>query len=692
MLPVRSISRVLLAACALCAFDVAAGEPPVWRHVTPANTGIPGELVDVSAFDDDGNLWVFARFAFFQEWGLAMLPASNVPYLSLPGGGFDTCCWTVWSSLDSPISSQFVHGMRIASDGVIWIASDAGLTRFDRNATPPASMWTTFDQSNAPFVVPGVLSVDLDATGGVWLTNTSVNLVNAAVFRFDPIANTWTAYEVGAEIPWGNDQGFHNVGYVRVGPDGHVWLTHQVLSGLAEFDGSTWTLHEECSAQLDGLLPDSNGNIWIASVQQGLWRWDGTTCANWPTLGGDMTVSAMAYDAPTDTLYAGNFVGGIFRTSNDGATFDPFVDADGIIPMGIHPRADGDVWIAYNQQAAGGAQGGVVHYDSAGARIEAFNAINTGLPSYFIDHTFVDSTGALWFISLDSGISRYDGTHWRNFGRNNLGADAWPFFDSDPTFSAYEDAGGNIWIGGNGVGRWQRSTGTFTGFWDFSNSSIGGYFIKAIGSDVDGDIWIGTDGGGIYELQGDVWVAHPFGGSGSTANYVNAIALDAAGLMWVGADSGLNVFDGQTWTSIDDLPVLPFGLRDIEFAANGDTWVASNYGALRYDGTSWSVYTRGAGDLPADTVYDISIRPSDGLVAVASFTFDDNSGGVSLFDGAAWTTYTTANSPLTHFQVQSVAFDANGNLWVGPLATGVQEIQLGTAPTDLLFRNGFEAS
>jgi ligand-binding sensor domain-containing protein len=128
----------------------------------------------------------------------------------------------------------------------------------------------------------------------------------------------------------------------------------------------------------------------------------------------------------------------------------------------------------------------------------------------------------------------------------------------------------------------------------------------------------------------------------------------------------------------------------VEFAPNGDTWVASDNGALRYDGTSWSVYTRAAGDLPADTVFDISIRASDGLVAIASNTFDDNSGGVSLFDGTTWTTYTTANSPLSHFQVQSVAFDNDGNVWVGPESTGVEEILLGDR-IDVVFQNGFDA-
>lgn len=171
---------------------------------------------------------------------------------------------------------------------------------------------------------------------------------------------------------------------------------------------------------------------------------------------------------------------------------------------------------------------------------------------------------------------------------------------------------------------------------------------------------------------------------------LNAIALDSAGRMWVATDNGLNVFDGQAWLSVD-LPVLPFGLRDVEFGSDGDAWVASERGALRFDDTSWNVYTQAGGELPADNVFDISIRSSDGLVAIASHTFDNNAGGVSLFDGTTWTTYATDNSPLSHSQVTSVAFDRSGNLWVGPLSTGVEEILMGT-PIDVIFKNGFDAS
>lgn len=40
-------------------------------------------------------------------------------------------------------------------------------------------------------------------------------------------------------------------------------------------------------------------------------------------------------------------------------------------------------------------------------------------------------------------------------------------------------------------------------------------------------------------------------------------------------------------------------------------------------------------------------------------------GGVRDFDGTRWTSYTTANSPLRHNQVEAVAVDARGRVWIG---------------------------
>jgi ligand-binding sensor domain-containing protein len=104
-----------------------------------------------------------------------------VPYTPLPGGGFDTGAWTVWSSVEHPIPSVFIHDMEFGTGGIIWLTSDAGLTRFDPNGATPQQMWHTYNTSNSPLVLNGVRSIDTDSQGNLWLTNVTVSNSNGAL-------------------------------------------------------------------------------------------------------------------------------------------------------------------------------------------------------------------------------------------------------------------------------------------------------------------------------------------------------------------------------------------------------------------------------------------------------------------------------------------------------------------------------
>jgi hypothetical protein len=104
---------------------------------------------------------------------------------------------------------------------------------------------------------------------------------------------------------------------------------------------------------------------------------------------------------------------------------------------------------------------------------------------------------------------------------------------------------------------------------------------------------------------------------------------------------------------------------------------------VRFDGINWMIYNQANTGMPGTVVYDVARRSSDGLIAIANNqpeTFP-YTGGVSTFDGTHWIHYTPNNSPLTHWQVVAVEFDANGNLWASPLSTGVVQIMIGNTPT-----------
>ena len=191
-----------------------------------------------------------------------MLPAKQLKFKPLPGGGFDTGAWKVWSSVHHPIPSPYINDMAFGADGVIWIASDGGLTRFDPAARTEAQMWFTYTPANSPLILNEVRSLALDSQGNLWLTNVNVLTSNGALFQFNPTSNVWTEYRVGQELPWSPP--WYNVNAVLVGADDRVWLTHSVLGGMAEFNGTSWVLHNS-PYQMDGMLADVQGNIWVTT-------------------------------------------------------------------------------------------------------------------------------------------------------------------------------------------------------------------------------------------------------------------------------------------------------------------------------------------------------------------------------------------------------------------------------------------
>ena len=344
-----------------------------------------------------------------------MLSADQLDYQPLPGGGFATGAWKVWSSVHHPIPSPYVNDIEFGAGGVIWIASDGGLTRFDLAAPTEEQRWFTYTPANSPLILSDVRSLALDSHGNLWLTNVSVQSSNGALFKFDPATNQWTRYVVGEQLPWYLP--WKDINTVLVGADDHVWLTHSTLGGMAEFNGTSWVLHDSLY-QMDAMLADLQGNIWVRTSQYGLFKWNGSSWQNWPTVGGTITMTGLGTDRD-GVVYVSTWYGGVYKMINDNPVF--FVDADNI-PRPVIGRPNGDIWI--NNYGGNATLGTVRHYTASGQLLSRMNTYNSGLPDYFVDRITHDSTGNMWFATGEAGLSRMLGsngapdaaTHWRNWG------------------------------------------------------------------------------------------------------------------------------------------------------------------------------------------------------------------------------------------------------------------------------------
>ena len=93
----------------------------------------------------------------------------------------------------------------------------------------------------------------------------------------------------------------------------------------------------------------------------------------------------------------------------------------------------------------------------------------------------------------------------------------------------------------------------------------------------------------------------------------------------------------------------------------GNLWFGTNDGVSVFDGANWTTYGTSDG-LASKHVHAIAID-SEGN------KWFGTSGGVSRFDGTTWTTYNTLNSGLVSNRLSSVAVDQAGNIWFGARLT-----------------------
>ena len=247
-------------------------------------------------------------------------------------------------------------------------------------------------------------------------------------------------------------------------------------------------------------------------------------------------------------------------------------------------------------------------------------------------------------------------------------------------YAMFEDDNGMFWLGGNGVGLWDSENAYFAGFWNYSNSSLKGSHITKFVKDAHGDIWAASQSSGIYRYNPDIsdWEQQLFG-VGLGANSIAGLAVDNDGILWVATPVALHFNAGDGWFMIGQ----PHGLMaewptSLSVDPRGGMWVGADNGLFRYQNGEWTHYTAANSPLPFNHIVHIDVRP-DGLLAlnVAEPLQNPPPTAIVLFDGESqWQVYHTLEHPFSHWQIEHIGFDPDGDLWVSCLSEGIVEIVL----------------
>jgi ligand-binding sensor domain-containing protein/two-component sensor histidine kinase len=368
---------------------------------------------------------------------------------------------------------------------------------------------------------------------------------------------------------------------------------------------------------------------------------------------------------------------------------------------------DGYLWL--------GTLHGLARFD--GSRFAIFNVNNTpGLPNSRIVYLFEDSRTNLWVGSETAGLCVIKNGVVKSFATETAGS-------SRKVINAEEDSAGSIWFQtAEGLlhfqagkvnffpGVWRPFLGTLQKWQSVKKNSgplpWGNTVVTATCEDEKGDLIVGTLGAGIFWLDAGGKFQNISKEQGLSSAFVLSLCLDRDGNLWAGTDGGgLDRIKRKIFNAPPESH--PFAAQSISQDANGGLWTAFNAHGVSYWNTNsaqdfavgqsqsastvlvdgnqqvWAG-TRQEGLFQFQTNHFIPAPGAEILGAQISALFEDRDGrlwagtqnGLANFDGQKWKLFTTRDG-LSENSVRAIAQDAAGNFWIGTESGGLDFLKDG---------------
>lgn len=423
------------------------------------------------------------------------------------------------------------------------------------------------------------------------------------------------------------------------------------------------------------IFEDRRGFLWIGS-REGLALYDGYTAVVFehvvsdPGSISDNNIRAVFEDSK-GTIWVGTNTGGLERLDRSEGAFrhyrrdsaDPAsLPHDSVYAIVEAP--DGTYWV--------GTQGGLARFDAATGAFERVPAGPSGPGSDYIVQLRVEVDGTLWVATATGGLSRRDPATgaFRSYRHDPADPSSLP---GNGVYTIDEDGEGRLWLSTEaGACRFDPGTGTCRTFpfegWSRSSPPL----VTSVSVGVDGEIWAATLDAGLWRLDGERFLRHPFRTARSTdsSSRIVATLADREGNLWLG-----------TWSE----GLGRVSPRSRVFAAAPGDALAGEISALRVDGSDrlW-VGSLGGGIeafAPGESVrrYRGTAIPLS-ILATNDAVWFGATDGLRRLDPATGEETLYRNDPadprsLGAGWVWAVHADRDGRLWVGTGTGGLDRLE-----------------
>ena len=527
------------------------------------------------------------------------------------------------------LSGNGVQVLAPAAGGGVWVGTGAGLNRYD-----PAT--------DRFLRVPGLPSDDVralatDDGGNVWVGTTA----GLAYVGADATVSGVERHDAAAPAGLPSD----DVQALHLAADGDLWVG--TADGLARRrDGTYRTVRPDSldvlgAFDVTALAPTQRGGLLVGTEGDGLVAFDPATGAfSRVDLGDGINAQDVTdvYEDPSGTIWVGTLRGGLRRLTPgvegvrvyEAEAEDPASLADDDVSA-LYEDRQGILWVA--------TFSGLDRFDRARGKAVRLRHTDdpASLASNDVRAVLVARDGTL-YAGTDRALDRSD--DGRTFEHRRLGPDDGAGL---PVRALYEDADGTVWVGTEGGGPYR-----IDGDGDARPAPFpaGAAAVTAF-LETDRAFWVGTSSRGLARYdpatgEATFLTADRGRRDALASDDVRALAEDASGRVWAGTAAGLcrlDAADAVTCFRAD--PADPAALADGDVHAlharpDGSLWVGTAGGLHRLDtgdlGAGFTRYTAADSDLPDDDVYAL-------VEDEAGFLWLSTAGGLTRFEPVTETFY-----------------------------------------------------
>lgn len=430
------------------------------------------------------------------------------------------------------------------------------------------------------------------------------------------------------------------------------------------------------------ILRDRDGMIWIATNNQGLYRYHpGSKQLSHFRPDKDKPGSLSAYMVRAlETDRAGNlWVGtvlGLDKLERGGSRFRHYqadgrpgsLSANNVLE--VYADLEGTLWV-------GTVAGGLNRYHP---ETDSFSHFMKGGPNSLNDNivrSLHQPRPGLLYIGTEKGLNVLDLKRQQFRAYSNKNNDPFSISD-DAVYSIFEDREGGIWLGTyfGGVNYFHRQGSPFELFYPTGEkNSLAGNAVSAFLQDDANHLWIGMEDGGLtyFNTQTKTFRNYPFEARQDKLSYHNIHALykDKSGNIWIGTyTGGLNVFNPRTGkirkyahNPADTTSLSNHTIYSIYEDRAGTIWVGTVSGLNRYNPGQDNFTRIKPMKLGQSCIYDI-YDDQAGYLWVATYN-----NGLIVQDKKTrrWRQFTATGKPqaLSTNKVITIFSDRQNNIWLG---------------------------